>query len=194
MAVGDVLAGVVDDRVGADRSDQFGLGCAAHAGDLGAVGLGHLHRERADASSCADDQDPLAGLDSALVANSLQRGAGRDRNNGGFFEGQVRRFVGEGVWARGGVLDEGAITGAEHFVARLETWDIVADRLDDAGDVHAADVFAEPAPDESHQVRQAGHEVPHAGIEPAGTDSISTSFSLMGGVGMSRNCRTSTLP
>jgi hypothetical protein len=100
----------------------------------------------------------------------LQRGAGRDGDDGGLFDGQVRRLVGEGVLAGAGVLGEGAMTGAEHFVARLEPPDSVADSPDDAGDVHAADLFAQPVPDESHQVRPAGHEVPYAGIEPAGAD------------------------
>ena len=49
-AVGEVVVGVVDDMVGADRADQIGLAGAAHAGDLGSEGLGQLHGVAADAS------------------------------------------------------------------------------------------------------------------------------------------------
>ena len=70
LAVGEVVAGVVDDVVGAERADQVDLGGAAHAGDLGAERLGDLHGERADASRRADDQHLLPGLD-------LRRGRAR---------------------------------------------------------------------------------------------------------------------
>ena len=43
-AVGEVLAGVVHDVVGADRPDEVDLARAADAGDLGAERLGDLHR------------------------------------------------------------------------------------------------------------------------------------------------------
>ena len=74
LPVSEVLARVVDDVVRADGSDQVRLGRAAHAGDLGAVGLGDLHGERADASGRADDQDLLPGLYLCLVPHGLQGG------------------------------------------------------------------------------------------------------------------------
>jgi hypothetical protein len=74
LPVSEVLARVVDHVIGADRSDQVRLGRAAHAGDLGAEGLGDLHGERADASRCTDDQDLLPGLHPCLVPHGLQGG------------------------------------------------------------------------------------------------------------------------
>jgi hypothetical protein len=42
LAVGEILAGVVDDVVGAEGSYQVHLRGAAHTGDLGSEGLGDL--------------------------------------------------------------------------------------------------------------------------------------------------------
>src|SRR5664279_1723186 len=46
IALGEVFLRVVDDVVGADRSDQGHLGGAAHAGHFRAERLGDLHGER----------------------------------------------------------------------------------------------------------------------------------------------------
>jgi hypothetical protein len=46
-AVGEVVAGVVDYVVCADRADRVDLGRAAHTRDLGSEALGDLHREGA---------------------------------------------------------------------------------------------------------------------------------------------------
>ena len=62
LAVGEVLARVVDDVVGAEGADQVHLRGAAHAGDLGAERLGDLHGEAAHAARRADDQHVLPGL------------------------------------------------------------------------------------------------------------------------------------
>ena len=60
--VGEVLARVVDDVVGAERPDQVHLRRAADAGDVRAEHLRELHRERAYASGRADDQHRLPRL------------------------------------------------------------------------------------------------------------------------------------
>jgi len=88
-AAGDVLPGVVDDVVGAERADQLGVADAAHADDVSAEGLGDLHGERADASRCAVDQHRLAGLHLADVAQALQGGDGGDRHRCGLLDGQA---------------------------------------------------------------------------------------------------------
>ena len=49
-AVGEVVAGVIDDMVGTDRADQVRLPGAAYAGDLRPENLGELHGIAADAS------------------------------------------------------------------------------------------------------------------------------------------------
>src|SRR5262249_58670077 len=72
-AVGEVLPGVVDDLVGADRADQADFRGAGHAGDRGPEGLGELHGIGADASRGTDDQNVLPGCD-APGAQALQGG------------------------------------------------------------------------------------------------------------------------
>jgi len=64
----EVLTSVVDDVIGADRSDHVHVSGAAHAGHLGAECLRDLHREGADASGGAVDQDLLPGSNAAMIA------------------------------------------------------------------------------------------------------------------------------
>ena len=85
-AAGEVLAGVVDDVVGAEGADQVHLRRAAHAGDLGAERLGDLHGERADAARRADDQHLLPGLDPSLVAQACSAVQAGDRDGGRLLE------------------------------------------------------------------------------------------------------------
>jgi hypothetical protein len=93
--VGDVLAGVVDDLVGADRTDQLELGGAGHPGDVRAERLGELHRERPHAARRADHQDLLPRLDLAHVAEALEGGEAGDGDGRGLLEGHVGRLGGE---------------------------------------------------------------------------------------------------
>ena len=65
VAPGEVLLGVVDDVVGAERSDEIDVPRAAHAGHLRSECLGDLHGERAHASRRAVDQDLLSRLEPA---------------------------------------------------------------------------------------------------------------------------------
>ena len=44
-AVGEVLTGVFDDMVGAERADHLDVADAAHRGELGTGGFGELHGE-----------------------------------------------------------------------------------------------------------------------------------------------------
>ena len=72
--VGDILAGVVDHVVGAERADQLQLGGAGHPGHLGAERLGQLDRERPHPTGRPDDQHPLARLDFSHIAEALEGG------------------------------------------------------------------------------------------------------------------------
>ncbi len=73
-SAGEIVAGVVDHRVGADRLDQAGVPGAARAGHLGTEHFGDLDRERAEAAGRAVDQDLLPGLHPGLVPQRLQGG------------------------------------------------------------------------------------------------------------------------
>jgi hypothetical protein len=67
----DVGAGVVDDVVGADFSDDAHLRRASHAGDAGPECLGDLDGECPHSAGRADDQHVLAALHVSVVANRL---------------------------------------------------------------------------------------------------------------------------
>ena len=92
--VGEVVAGVVDDVVGAERADQVELGRAGDAGDLCTGGLCDLYGVAADPTRCADDEDLLPGLDPADVDHGPLCGDRGHRHHGGLLEGEVRRACG----------------------------------------------------------------------------------------------------
>src|SRR5439155_23232493 len=71
---GEVLPGVVDDMVSADRSDHVHVPRAAHACHLGTERFCDLHRERSEASRRTVDQDLLTWLDLRLVPTQLTAG------------------------------------------------------------------------------------------------------------------------
>jgi hypothetical protein len=171
--VGDVLAGVVDDLVGADRTDQLQLGGAGDPGHPRAGRLGQLDRVRADPAGRPDDQDPLPWLDLADVAERLEGGDPGDGHDPRLLEADPCRLVREVVRRRAGVLGVGAVGPAEDLVARLEPGHVGTDRLHGPGDVHAPDPDlgpAQPEADEADQVRQARHDVPHAPVQAGGVD------------------------
>src|SRR5215831_819520 len=68
----EVLPGVIDDEVRAQRPDHIHISRTADAGHLCAEGLRDLNGERTTASSGAVNQDSLAPLNVATVAKSLQ--------------------------------------------------------------------------------------------------------------------------
>ena len=86
-------------------------------------------------------------------------------------EAEVGRLGRELVLGRARVLGEGALADAEHLVAGLEPGHVLADRLHDAGDVHARDGVLrcpQPVAREADRVRQAGHDVPDAPVDAGG--------------------------
>lgn len=71
-AAREVVAGAVNDVVGADRPGQVRLRRAAHAGDLRPEHPGLLHRERSHAARRAGDQNLLPGPYPSPVAKTRQ--------------------------------------------------------------------------------------------------------------------------
>jgi len=64
---------------------------------------------------------------------------------GGF--AQRVRLVGASMSSRASAYSaKGAVAGAEHFVARLELRHVLADRLDDTGDVNAPNMSSPVGP------------------------------------------------
>ena len=163
----EVLAGVVDDVVGADGADQLHVPGAGHAGDLGTERLGDLHGERAHAARRPVDQDLLSGLDLAVVAKELEGGRGGDADGRRLLEREVGRLPDELVLGRPRVLGEGAGAPPEDLVARSESLHVLADRLDRPRDIRPGNgvLRLAQAGGHAHDERRAGHEDPVADVD-----------------------------
>ena len=105
---GEVVGRVVDDVVGTDGADHLEIPRAADAGHLRPERLGDLDRERADAAGRPVDEDPLAGLHAAVVAQGLERDHRGHRNRGGLLERDVRGLGRQRVLGGGRELRVGA--------------------------------------------------------------------------------------
>src|SRR5207253_6033392 len=68
----EVLFGVIDDMVCAERPDQAYVSRARDAGHLRSERLRDLNREGSDATRGPDDQDLLPGFDLAATAQRLE--------------------------------------------------------------------------------------------------------------------------
>src|SRR5215831_12238085 len=75
----EILLGVINGMICADRPDQPYIPRAAHASDLRTERLGDLHRERTHASRRTVNQDLLPRLNVSLVPKTLQRSKCRHR-------------------------------------------------------------------------------------------------------------------
>ena len=113
--VREVVAGVVEDVVGAERAHQVELGGAGRAGDLRTERLRELYGVRADATGRPGDQHRLTGPDPADVARLQCRRRGH-RDHRGPLGREVRRHPGELALVGDGVLRERALPEAEDLV------------------------------------------------------------------------------
>src|SRR6266566_7468231 len=171
LAVGEVLARVVDHVIRADGADQIRLRRAAHAGDLGAEGLGDLHGERAHASRRADDQHPLPGLHLRVVAHGLQRGERGDGDGRRLLEGKVGGLGCQPGRPGADVRGEGSVAGAVDLIARLEPGHLLTGGLDRSRQAATGVGGLGPAKPEARQtdgVRQARHQMPRAPVHAGG--------------------------
>ena len=169
---GEVLPRVVDDVVGPDRADQLHVLRAGHAGDLGAEGFRDLHGERADPARRAVDQDGLAGLDLARVAEQLEGRRRGHPDRGRLLEGQVGGLLDEVAFGRAGELGERAGAPAEHLVAGAEGRHVGPDRFHGARDVRPRDRVPgrSQTRGEAHDERRAGHDDPVAEVDGCRVD------------------------
>src|ERR1051326_4692134 len=90
-AFGEILSSIIEDALGAEGAHHLHVPGAAHAGHMSAERLGDLHREGANASRGAIDQDALAGLKLSRVAKTLQGREPRQGNGSRLLETQVCR-------------------------------------------------------------------------------------------------------
>src|SRR6516162_8609066 len=95
IPLGEILPGVIDDPVRADRPDHVHIPGTAYAGDVRAETLRDLHGERAHASGRAVDQRFLPWLKPSLVAEPLQRGDRGHRRGGRLLEGDAAWLAGD---------------------------------------------------------------------------------------------------
>src|ERR1700733_7083914 len=111
-SVGEILLGVINDMICADRSNHVDIPCAAHAGHLYAKGLGDLNGERTHASRRTINQDLLPRLNLSL-AKSLQCGECRHRYRSRLLKGHVIRFHNQCRLGSTRILSEGPLAPAE---------------------------------------------------------------------------------
>ena len=136
--LGEILARVIDDVIGAKRADQLDIPGTAHARHLGAQRLRDLHGESPDAARGAIDQYLLPGLERGAVAQRLQRREARHVDGSRLLEADTRGFQRQvAVLGDRHVFGERAVAAAEYFVAGLELRDARADGLDGAGEIGA---------------------------------------------------------
>ena len=162
-ALGEILFGVIDDVIGADRSDHVYVSRAAHAGDVCPERLGDLHGERTHASRRAIDQDLLPRLNLSLVAETLQRRDCGDPHGSRLLERQVGRLQRHcSILSNQHVLRERTGPPAENLITWFEPIDVPADRFDRTCKVDAQSCdlwFTQPGP-QAHEVRRASHVMP----------------------------------
>src|SRR5207302_8760139 len=161
---GEVLLGVVDDLVGADRADHFQVPGAADSGDLRAIPLRDLHGERPDPSRRSDNQHLFSRPDLSSIAKTLQGGDGSERDRRRFLEAQVGGFQREESFRSRYILGEPAFSHkAKDLVARPEPCHRVTDRLNLPRPVAAEKCVVRFAHAHCRGARDVGytaHEVP----------------------------------
>jgi hypothetical protein len=140
-AAGEVLAGVVDDRVGADGPDQGEVSGAAHAGHLGAERFGDLDGEGADAAGRTVDQDLVSRPHLRPIPESLQRRDPAGGNGGGLLEGHRGRLADDRVARAARVLGEaaGAAAPSEDLLGGAQVGELRTDPGDRAGHLRSSD-------------------------------------------------------
>ena len=143
-------------------------------GDVRAVGLGELNRERTDTAAGAIDQHPAARRHSVLwkVVERDQAGGGHCCR---LFEADPGRFEGNSLLGRGGVLRERTAVAPldaadglrEHLVAGPEPGDGGPHGLHHAGDVGAGHPVRGLPHAGAHQPQHrwlTRHDMPHVGV------------------------------
>src|SRR5712692_11346461 len=135
---GEILFGVINDLICADRSDHVHISRTAHAGHFRSERLGDLHGERTHASRRAVNQDLLPRLNLSRVAKSLQCGDCRYRYRRRLLKRQVGRFQRHcSILENTHVLSESAGSAAEYLVAWFELCYLAAHRFNSPRVVNA---------------------------------------------------------
>ena len=92
LALCEVLLGVINNMIGADRPHHVYISCAADGRHLSAKRLGYLYRECPDPSRRAIDQYLVPRLNPSPVTQTLQGSACRHVYGSSLFKRDVGRF------------------------------------------------------------------------------------------------------
>ena len=159
------------------RSSNFGVEC-----------LRDLHREGADASGGAVDQDLLPGSNIAVIAKGLEGDEPGHGNGRGLLEGEVGRLGRQCVFGDGCVLGKGPTeptAPAEDLLTGLKAPHARADGFDRPSHVRPSDGvlwLAQPVY-RAGDVRQAAHDRPvarvHAGRMHVNQDLVFADLGLV---------------
>src|SRR3972149_721975 len=125
----EILPGVIDDPVCADRSDHVHVPRAAHTRHVRPERLGDLHGKRTHTSRRTVDQDLLPRPNPSFVTQALQGGGCRHWYRGSLLERQVGWLPDCSNVANGDILGKGPYAHAEDLIAWLKLGHVPADRL-----------------------------------------------------------------
>jgi hypothetical protein len=160
--LGEILFGVIDDVVCANRSDHVYIPRATHTGDVRAEGLGDLHGKRSNATRRTVDQDLLPRLNPSFVAKALQGGESRHRDGCRLLECEMGRFQSQSPFVGTHVLSESAAGRAEYLITWFELSYVPANCFNPASHIGAESYnlwFAQSG-HHAEEVRGASHKVP----------------------------------
>src|SRR5579862_4117587 len=169
-ASSEILLGVIDHLIRADRSDHLHIPGAAYAGHVGPERLGDLYRERTHASRRAIYQDLLPWLDVSLVAQTLKCGQRRDRDARRLLKGQVTRLRCQPRLGSTRILGKSASGHPENLIARFEPGNLRPNGFNPAGHVRAEPrAFGSSHPrHQMNHIGRASHEVKIVWIDGCG--------------------------
>src|ERR1700726_3712379 len=128
--LGEILFGVINHVICAERSDKINISSTAYASNFSAERFGDLHRESPDTAGRAIDQNLLPRLNLSFVAHTLQRRNPRDVDGSCLFKtdaGRLQCDCSHGPPAD--ILGKGPTSTAEHVIAWFELSDILTDRF-----------------------------------------------------------------
>src|SRR5207249_2802103 len=133
---GKIFLGVIDHVINSDRADKIDIARAANAGHFCAERFRDLHRESANASGRAVDQNFLSGLNVPLVPETLQRCDSGDSDRAGWLERNVDRFQHDrAIRLDANVIRHRSVLRSENFFARFEVHYIFSNCLYDTGEI-----------------------------------------------------------
>src|SRR5918993_954568 len=182
IALGEVLFGVIDDVVCAERTDHLQFLRVVYTGHLRSVGFGDLYGEGTHTTAGAIDQHTLAWLQPSLIRKNLQGDESRGGYGRGLFERDVGRLQCQGILWNGHILGIGAAVGpliafdclAEYLITWLKAGHVLTDHLNAPRHIRSRNAVLwseQPGPHCAQDVRQPPHDMPDIWMDGSGANS-----------------------